>query len=132
MLYPPNSSSEPSPDKAKSTCFFASLPTKYNGTQDGSASGSSKCHIISGNFSTYSSGEIVYEIFSNCSASAVSSASPTSENPSIAQPTEKVFISGFNCFAKDTTNVESIPPDKKEPICISPCICFWTDSNIVS
>src|SRR5690625_6941215 len=61
MLYPPNNSSDPSPDKTTFTCLRASRATKYNGTQDGSANGSSICHIIFGSFSIYSSGEMMYE-----------------------------------------------------------------------
>src|SRR5690625_4049272 len=106
MLYPPNNSSDPSPDKTTFTCLRASRATKYNGTQDGSANGSSICHIIFGSFSIYSSGEMMYEMFSTSNLSAVSLATSTSEKPSRSNPTENVFIFGLISFAIATIIVE--------------------------
>src|SRR5690625_614493 len=107
MLYPPNNSSDPSPDKTTFTCLRASRATKYNGTQDGSANGSSICHIIFGSFSIYSSGEMMYEMFSTSNLSAVSLATSTSEKPSRSNPTENVFIFGLISLDRKSTRLNS-------------------------
>src|SRR3989338_5952617 len=55
ILYPPNSSSAPSPESTTFTFFRASRARKYKATAEGSATGSSKCHAISGSVLKYSS-----------------------------------------------------------------------------
>src|ERR1700754_553678 len=56
MVYPPNSSSAPSPDSTTLTCLRASRATKNSGTSAGSATGSSRYQTISGSAATNSSG----------------------------------------------------------------------------
>ncbi len=79
MLYPPNSSSAPSPDSTTFTCLRASFATKYSGTSAGSATGSSRYQTISGSVEVSSSSDTVLTTCRTPIAAADSAATSTSE-----------------------------------------------------
>jgi hypothetical protein len=129
MVYPPKSSSAPSPESTTFTCSLASLAMNHSGTSAGSATGSSRYHTISGSASANSVAETVRITCRTSIVAADSAATSTSEYPSRSKPVVKVIRSGLCSLASAAMAVESIPPDKKAPTVTSARMCLATESR---
>src|ERR1700730_13610130 len=115
-LYPPKSSSPPSPDKDTVTLSRANLQIRYVGIWDESENGSS---YIEGSNGTTFRASLAFRYTSVCSVprrEATLLACAASLYSSWWKPTVKVFTGRlvWACMTA-TTVVESIPPERKAP-----------------
>ncbi len=101
----------------------------HNGTSAGSATGSSRYHVISGRESIISCALTVRTTCFTPISAADSAATSTSEKPWRSKPVVNVIRSGLCSLASAATTVESMPPDRNEPTVTSARMCLATESR---